>query len=53
MAHRIFERMDPERANLIAQRLGRTLPKQRDYSLAEIFNDSTPIPTKQKTLGFH
>lgn len=37
LCHRVFERLDPHQAALLAASIGKNLPHARDYSLAEVF----------------
>ena len=52
LCHRVFERLVYAQAARLAKSLGRNLPQDRDYSLAEVFagNDLDEIPRPR--LGF-
>jgi ATPase family associated with various cellular activities (AAA) len=53
IAHKIFGRISHDEAQMIAKKLGKTLPLKVDYSLAEIFNEAVEAPEKnEKTVGF-
>ena len=52
LCHRIFQRLDYAQASLLAESLGRTLPKARDYSLAEIFADHASSSITRPRIGF-
>ena len=52
VCHRVFGRLDYTQAARLAESLGRKLPHDRDYSLAEVFagNDTDEIPRPR--MGF-
>ena len=52
IAHRMFSRMEPQSARRIAEKFGRLLPVQKDYSLAEIFNADERQCTESPRIGF-
>jgi ATP-dependent 26S proteasome regulatory subunit len=50
--HLLFERMPGWRAQRIAGDLGRELPFQNDYSLAEVFNTPATVLLNKPRIGF-
>lgn len=52
LSHRVFDRLPHEHANRLAAHLGKSLPKQGDYTLAEIFADEAPAPRPKLAIGF-
>ena len=50
ISHRIFERLDYPVAARLAKSLGKSLPVQREYSLAEVFHDIENAPRSR--IGF-
>ncbi len=50
--HLLFERMPGWRAQRIAGDLGRELPFQNDYSLAEVFNTPARVLLNKPRIGF-
>lgn len=53
LAHRIFDRMSYNLGRRLAEKMGRELPLQEDYSLAEIFNKPPSAPIKRmRHIGF-
>ena len=52
LCHRVFERLDYEQAVKLADSLGRKLPQNRDYSLAEVFAGAETDVVKHQRLGF-
>ena len=52
VSHRIFERLDPAHAALLAASIGKNLPHARDYSLAEIFAENQNDVKTRPTIRF-
>lgn len=52
IAHRNFPRLDAATAQRIAEKAGRLLPLQNDYSLAEIFNTNPLKERLNPRIGF-
>ena len=52
LCHRVFPRLDHALASRLAGSLGKCLPEGRDYSLAEIFIDTTGTGTERARIGF-
>lgn len=52
VAHRFFSRLDSATAHRIANKAGRGLPVQSDYSLAEIFNSDQRQFREMPRIGF-
>ena len=52
ICHRIFRRLEHPEAVRLAASLGRSLPSQRDYSLAEIFAEDAPEAMRRPRIGF-
>jgi hypothetical protein len=52
LSHRVFERLDPSRAVRLAASIGKSLPRARDYSLAEVFAGHGGDTTTRPHIGF-
>lgn len=52
LCHRIFSRLDYTQAARLAERLGRKLPPDRDYSLAEVFAGHDTDDIHRPRIGF-
>jgi len=52
VAHRFFSPLDSATAHRIANKAGRVLPVQSDYSLAEIFNSDQRQFREMPRIGF-
>lgn len=52
LCHRVFDRLPFEAAKALADSLGKTLPAEGAYTLAEIFADQTPAPLQRRPIGF-
>ena len=52
MSHRVFNRLDYAEASRLAESLGKELPANRDYSLAEVFVGLNNEQKAQPRIGF-
>jgi len=52
ISHRRFERLDAKQAGLLASHLGKALPMQSDYSLAEVFSGEEQETPTLRRMGF-
>jgi len=51
-SHRVFPRLAHAEAQKLAESLGKELPQQDDYSLAEIFSEDFAPPVSRARMGF-
>ena len=52
VCHRVFGRLDYHQASRLAESLGRKLPHNRDYSLAEVFSGQDTDEINRPRIGF-
>jgi hypothetical protein len=52
LCHRIFDRLSFEDAKVLADSLGKTLPAEGAYTLAEVFADQPPATLQHRPIGF-
>jgi len=52
LSHRVFNRLDYRTATRLAESLGRKLPVERDYSLAEVFAGHSTVEINHPRIGF-
>ena len=52
LSHRVFERLDPSQAALLAASIGKLLPHAKDYSLAEVFAGHGAGGKARPRIGF-
>lgn len=52
LCHRVFDRLSFDDAKVLADSLGKTLPAEGAYTLAEVFADQPPAPLQKRPIGF-